>query len=590
MRMPRPAALALRKPKAAPRRGRRRQADAAQPDLYTRLFVPRLLLIEADAFGVRAAVAERRREWRLGRQAHSRHYRPAEALAEITTELGPHLPGNALLLTSAALALLADLPVDPARPRPPAQMREMVRYESEPLVSQHNNLWTMGEVLAALGLLDGARRREVAVALETRRMDDAGQSVRFGEMAGELGFVAPERIEDAILRQHWQLLPENELVHAWRAQPGTVPPGEDWPRWRAAVCAEVLRDTWYAALREQGLRLRGIVPSAGLAGHPPAGAAQAGVRLVVEIRPEQIVCTRHHGARTTGMTGEARMERPVAADWIAELLGPWLSEQPEALDLVVEDRDTDAERLAAQLEGQCHCPVQVLADGAAAAAELRFRAVLAEQDLDRSERRLLVLPPRQASAPPWKTRGGRAALALGAVLLGIALWEGRAQYRIHTYERQAVQIRDGLRQRSENPEQAMDAEARRLEAQVAEVQTELSQVLSEAERLDTIARRSQALPAIIRLLGRVIGPEVVLDGLEEGASPNQEIGIRVRAWSVSDALAQRFASNVQQSARGLGLSVAQVDLHAAVGRTGGNGYAISFWLIPLPPDDGLEQR
>lgn len=588
MKMPRPAAL--RKPKTAPRGERRRQADAAQPDLYTRLFVPRLLLIEADAFGARAAVAERRREWQLGRQAHSSHYRPAEALAEIVAELGPHLPASVLLLSSAALGALADLPVDPARPRPPAQMREMVRYEVEPLVAQHNNLWTMGEMFSVLGLLDGARRREVAVALETRRMDDAGQSVRFGEMAGELGFVAPERIEDAILRQHWQLLPENELVHAWRALPGSVPPGEEWPRWRAAVCAEILRDTWYAALREQGLRLRGIVPSAGLAGHPPADAAQAGILLVVEIRPEQIVCTRHHGARATAMIGEARLERPPAADWIAELLGPWLSEQPERLDLVVEDDDTDAERLAAQLEGQCHCPVQVLADGGAAAAELRFRALLAEQDLDRDERRLLVLPPRQAAAPPWKTRGGRAALAAGAALLGIVLWEGRTQYLIHSYEQQAVRARESLRQRSENPEQAMDAEARNLEARIAETQTELSQVFSEAERLDAITRRSQTLPAVIRLLGRVIEPEVVLDGLEEGASPSQEIGIRVQAWSVSDALAQRFATKVQQSARGLGLSVAQVDLHAAVGRTGGNGYAISFWLIPLPPDDGLEQR
>lgn len=555
-----------------------------------RLFVPRLLLIEADAFGARAAIAERRKgAWQLGELAHSRAFTPAEALAELQSGLGGRLPRQAVLVSAACLPALADLPVAPAKPRSPAQMLEMVRYELEPLVAQHNNLWTLGEVLDGMGALDAGHRRSVAVALENRRLSERSQPYRFGEVAIAEGLASREQVDESLARQRWQQILDSEVACGWLGYAAAAGAGDDLPRWRAAVCAAPLREQWRQALAATGVRLQGILPALLLAVHPAARALAARPRLAVEIRPEQIACARYAGGRLTGIACEARLERPVDAGWIAELLAEWLVEEADGVDLVVLSREVDGARLAAQLEPLTRCETRLLAEGADAAAVQGFRALLAERDRERSERALPVVPPRPAATPLWKTRQGRRGLAALALLLGLVAWEGNARLELAGYERDTQVLRDKLKEQADDPGRALDAEAHKLDQRIGATQEELAKVLAEADRLDAIARRGRTLPAMIRLIGGVIEPEVILDGLEEGATPDADIGIRVQAWSISDAKAQRFAKAVQEAVRPLGLTVAQADLRAAAGRTGGSGYAISFWMIPLPPDAGLEE-
>ena len=139
------------------------------------------------------------------------------------------------------------------------------------------------------------------------------------------------------------------------------------------------------------------------------------------------------------------------------------------------------------------------------------------------------------------------------------------------------------RARSEDTSAQDQLRARELSGRLEDRRKELATLLVEAERLEGIARRNRMVPELIRSLAAVIEPRIVLDAVRESAGNRN--GIEVEAWSTSDVLAQRFARDVQEAVRPLGLGVAQADLSADVGRTGAEGFRIRFWLIPSDPDD-----
>ncbi|MEM7271202.1 MAG: hypothetical protein AAF401_18340, partial [Pseudomonadota bacterium] len=70
-------------------------------------------------------------------RAESRAPAPVDIIADLKEKLKgqARVPKQAILGTDRAVLHLGDLPVDPARPRPYEQMRELARWETEPLFS-----------------------------------------------------------------------------------------------------------------------------------------------------------------------------------------------------------------------------------------------------------------------------------------------------------------------------------------------------------------------------------------------------------------------------------------------------------------------
>lgn len=551
------------------------------------LFVERVLVIEADGLGARAAVAARRGgQWRLGAWVRSRRGQPRAQADELLAALaaaGERKPRRALLLSSACVPALLDLPVDPQRPRPEAQMREMVRYELEMPVAQHNSLWTVGEVLYARGVLDAGQRRRVVEAMEQRRQHPQ-EACRFGEIAIAEALADRKQIDAALECQQAQQILDSDLACGWCAVPQAEGLVHDGPRWFGAACAPAWREAWREALADAGVRLQALAPRLLLPALGSEGGART--RLVVEIRPEQIVRMRRRGPAIDGFDAEPRLERAVDAGWIADSLMEWSLDEPEALDLVVSDGGLDAATvgtLVAELQARLRVPCALCADGPGAAAALAAAAWLADRDRERERRQTPEIAARMPLPPPWKTRGGRQALGVAAVLLALVGWEGQARWELARMEGELEHLRTQARARSEDTSAQDQLRARELSGRLEDRRKELAAVLAEAERLEAIARRTSLVPELIRSLAAVIEPRIVLDAVRESAG-NRD-GIEVEAWSTSDMLAQRFARDVQEAVRPLGLGVAQADLSANVGRTGAEGFRIRFWLIPSDPDD-----
>ncbi|MEM7173179.1 MAG: hypothetical protein AAF530_23650, partial [Pseudomonadota bacterium] len=143
-----------------------------------------VLIFESDGFRLRGALLKPRRGTpELIGPFTSRSADPSNAISEILRQLKgqvARLPKSVALVSASAVASIVDLPVTPDKPRPKAQMREMVRWELEPQFAQQNEVWMIGAIMEGRGLLTRDQRHEIAVDLET---SSAGgkRVIRFGE-------------------------------------------------------------------------------------------------------------------------------------------------------------------------------------------------------------------------------------------------------------------------------------------------------------------------------------------------------------------------------------------------------------------------
>lgn len=539
----------------------------------------KLLLLQFDAAGCRAVVAERRGgRWQLGPLLSADAPGPAQMLQALQQQAGRPLPRRCLMLSAAALGGLNDLPVDPAKPRPSAQMQEMIRYEMEPALAQHNNVWTLGEILGAKGLLTPAQRQQVALALENRRLAERHQPYRYGEVALAEGLIERAQLDACLTRQAELQLLDSELALAWQ---GRREVAQEWPRWRVACCTAGSRDGWREALAAHGVRLLGIQPL--LLSAFEAQAAACTQFVGIECHAEQWLCCLYQNGQLLQVLQEPSLERQPDAGWLCDLLAGWPLQPGCRIGLIATAES--APLLLQELQLRLRAEVNLLADSAETLCRLRFAALLAWHDQPRSSVRPPQLAPRAAATPLWQHPQGRLWLVLAVVLLVLAGWEGWARIKLQRLQRDHAALSQQARAQQNNPLQEIQKRSQQLEQQLAQRQKSLAAVLAETGRLDALTARIDTVPALIRLLGQIISPEVLLDVLEEGNTGDAGIGIRVQAWSPSDQMAQRFASDVQQAMRPLRLSVAQTDLQAAKGRTGSQGYSVSFWLIPMGPDE-----
>ena len=578
---------------------RRTAAKAAAPAKrprragLTALFQPRVLMIDADGTGARAAIARRHKgAWQLGPLVCSPAGEPQAQLTALLEALqaeGERPPNEVLLSSGACVSALLDLPVDPAKPRPDGQMREMTRYDMETVVAQHNNLWTLGEILQAVGALDGAQRHRVAVALEERRVNAGTQPYRFGEVAIEEGLLSRTQVDDALERQHAQQLLDSDLACAWQAV--RIPEGvvHDGPRWLGAACAPEWRDAWRHTLHAAGLKLKAIAPAGLLPLLPGREETSERAQVLISIRSEQLLRARRHGARFDGLEAEPRMEQAITAAGLYERIVDWTLDEPERIRLVAADpalSDAALDDLAQQLASLARTECQVDAPDAEATTRAGWLGWLDDRDRDRDRRLVPQVPARLPAAPPWRSRGGRQFLAVAAALLAVVVWEAKSRWDLAAMRHELDTLRDASERRSNDTSAADAARAAALNEQLDTARTALSDTLAQAERLEAIARRTDTIPALIRLLATTIDPQIVLEALRESRGTT-EIGIQVDAWSTNDAIAQRFALSLQDAVRPLGLSVAQADLQSSTGRTGAPGYRLTFWLIPAEPEDGF---
>src|SRR5690554_7288266 len=109
-----------------------------------------VLVCETDGVAFRGAVIARDgARLKLMHSFKSEQLDPALALADVVNALknAGWTGTKAVLLSPAATTSLIELPINPKKPKPIAQMQALIRWEAEPLLMQQQNQWTLGYVL-----------------------------------------------------------------------------------------------------------------------------------------------------------------------------------------------------------------------------------------------------------------------------------------------------------------------------------------------------------------------------------------------------------------------------------------------------------
>lgn len=231
-----------------------------------------LLVCETDGFIMRGVVFIRTgKELLVLHKAQSQQANMADAVAELIKRLkeGGWDGNHAVLLSPTVLSTLVELPIHPKKPRPLAQMQELVKWEVEPLLMQHTTQWSVGHLLVGRGYMT-EEQAEAVMDLQQAKPNPAGGLElsdkfalrRFGELAEELGYIRSSQLKACLAGQEWLKSDDEEIECGWTAQ-GEVPDVPGTYNWLVSCTNKSLLQRWTKTFSTQGVTLQAMYPLAG---------------------------------------------------------------------------------------------------------------------------------------------------------------------------------------------------------------------------------------------------------------------------------------------------------------------------------------
>lgn len=557
------------------------------------------LLLAWDVGGLHAALADGcTPDARMLGQAFSGEGRLRAALAAVLEQLaaqGLARPRQVFLAARHVLPIVADLPVAPDKPRPRAQMRELVQADLEPALAEFGSLWSMGALMQARGLLDANERQRISQEEASRRQNRQSQ-LRFGEIALEIGLIEREGLDECLdLQAELQNL-EASVAAGWLGRTE-----ERQALWLVCGVGERVYREWREALAEAGLRLAAVLPLAWLASDneasPADGHDSSLPRISLELQREEVVAVYRRHERVLAARSEGRVERKLGSDWLTRLIADWASEPRVALEIRALHGEDDA-LIAALAEDLAlttghPCRARDSADS---------RAALWRNLLREGSSRTPGLPrlvDKALRGSPWNNPDLRRLAALGVVLAIIGGVEGYQHFRLHRLEARMAERQQQEQERSKSAQQMalVGQQLASLGRSLDDARRQLEPLLADRARLDAVLSMQADLPELLYMLAQSIGDDAVLDEVHNDVTQASGAAVHVLAWSPSYTGAQAFVSRVAAAVRGRAWGVAQTEINERVGRSGKRGHEISFWLLPeegeleaVTPTDAAEPK
>jgi hypothetical protein len=595
-----------------------------------------LLVCETDGFSLRGAVLARSgNEVTVRYSAESRLPAMDQAVAELVDRLrsAGWRGKKAVLLTPAVVPALLELPVDPARPRAPEQMEELVRWEMEPMLMQHTTLWSVGRILVGLGYLTEEQARAVIDMQQGRGRPDDQMEVysfkRFGDLAIELGYINRQQLDECLVRQEWTKTEGEEVACGWAAQHGAGSGEDGGYRWLASAVSRTLMQRWVDVFARHGVSLGQLYPLAGCAaavlggdeanrllieshgGMATATVVRDGALAALHMQPEALwmLLESHAGLvtatnlRDAAVTGfhmhQSSLSGPLEA--CLEAYHALTPPEPEVLWLAAVS--AEAGDLASQLEQMLNRRICLLPEasdetGAGATPGMlgvaRHALGLAGGELCSEVR---VAGPRKPLMQRVEARAAIAALVFLAILGAV---ETALQVRMDLVETRKARV---------------DKEVATLDASVASVKAEIDRIKQQQETLqakrneaaqaearakffgEELPRRSAFLQSLLGALEMSVTEEVVVDRVEEIPVAHIALqstlpslapaippgGFRVSAWALHENAAQQFVQAIKSAMTPWGMDIVEVSVVAQTGRLGLHGNAISLRIVKALP-------
>ena len=553
-----------------------------------------LLVFETDGFllyGVLAHAGVTALEFEAVGQSRATEFSTAvgEVLEQLRSQVRKRLPKKAALITPSAVVALLDLPVNPEKPRPKAQMSELVRWELEPIFAQQNEIWSIGALLMGRGYIDAAQRREIVTELELRGGSGAGRStVRFGEAALDLGFATREQIDECLALQEGLVLFDDEVVSGWSPQAVTQEEEREQFSWLAVGVGDAMRKQWVAAFRRHGVFLRWIYPQLGTAFAAVEPVSDERDQMLVDIRQEQFVVARGWPGGLTSLRVASCRDGQANPDECAGLCHEQMRPDINKVHLAVADklyemissgveRRVEREITAVPLPGKMpaateQTPKQILASLAGAAAH-----ALGHGDANTLPR-VEAQPPKP---PLYKRKELWPYAAAGVVLLAVSGFDLSLRYETWQNRQELARLDDEYKDklRLKKLTESTASEAKNLQQQEVDKQALLEKTRHETRILgEVIMRRQSLVPGLLRAVGDAASDEVLLDSIEEGA---RQSGFHLVGWSLTDTGGQLFLNRLNKTLIPWNYRVSDAQIRSGEGRLGIQGYTLDIWLSPV---------
>jgi hypothetical protein len=561
----------------------------------------RLLAVEIDGFGLKAALmrTEGRKvvfECVTGSQVAD----PASALAEAKRKLmqsGREIPKNSILLTPTVIPAVLELPVAPNKPRPYAQMQEMIRWELEPFFVHRVGVWKLGDILVSRGYLTGDQLQQIKLDLERRKEDKhhhfAGisTSTLFGEVAIELGFITPDQRDECLAIQQQFHISDDEMICGWSSQspPSSKDSGKDAVKgegkypWLVCGMSRDERSRWIALFKRLGFDLQGIYPLVGCSAAALNGNLTPSSAMI-EIRAGIMGCMRLTGERVVSLQLYYTAGQPLSEQ--APLTG--VSSKTDTLYLSGEDHSirSISETLSAIGQQETRSiPVEV--EHSPLSSEISPAALSGMLGAARHRlglwggARAVSIPIRDPGPPLrqrvtvwWISAGMAFILIIGAMEISLSL----RMRSIRTGHTEALHALSALEKEESAIKERAEA-VKKLKEGLLALRKEMDGVVRQRAFLEGELTRPQRILSFLDLVADALPAEMVINRFAEREGGE----ILITGWAMSEKVAQRFVERLAAATLPLGLKMVGLDVSAEKGRLGLSGHSAEIRFFPVQP-------
>jgi hypothetical protein len=572
-----------------------------------------LLVCETDGFTLRGAVLTRvGNEIAVLHKAKSQQADMADGVAELINSLKSDgwQGERAVLLSPTVLSTLVELPVDPKKPRPLAQMQELVRWEAEPLLMQHTTQWSVGHLLVGRGYMTEEQAQAV-MDLQQGKANSAGGLAladkfslrRFGELAEELGYIRPSQLKACLASQEWLKSDDEGIECGWSAQaevndvPGTF-------NWLVTCTNKSLLQRWTNVFSTQGILLQSMYPIAGCSATllPENGLpstvieSHTDLACAMQVRDNKII--KHHlFINPAKQAIQSCLEsyhtiNPSPSDpvWLAN----WLEDE-HALEVEL------ASALDVELKSLNTTPVnEDLSPGMLGAGQHALG--LTGKDRCTDVRLGGPLPPL------WQQVEIRAIALFLVIALAIAGAEISLLIRHNLIQTHKAEV-DAQWKLINSAVQRIKGDIKQVEERKKLLIAQQSEQLHTQARLsffsEEIPNRVALVQAILGILQGVVSDEVIINKIDEAGkrvtlmpvAPSSRKDTRVEvenfnleAWALTETAAQSFIQQIEDAVEPWGLELRDKQVVSHLGPMNIDGFTVSMRIVKLVSDEIIKQQ
>lgn len=554
-----------------------------------------VLVCETDGFYLHGAVIRRDgKQLRVEATARSEAMECKVAVTELVASLrsqgwrGRH----AVLLTPAVYSTLLELPVSPKQKRPDLQMQELIRWELEPLLVQHNMRWSMGQILLAMGYLDEAQVTDVLDRQQGKHKSGGHGNIytykRYGELAMELGYATQAQIDECLARQSWLHAVGDDISCGWTPQIIQHADGygeEDADQsgvypWLVSGANIGMMRLWEAAFAAGKVTLGEVYPLFGSA-----------IGLLEET-DDAILLESHDGfVNGVRLQGSAVAATRLQQSSLSSVTDACLETYhglvpPEAKKIWVAAGRAEAaelnDTLGRLLGREVHLLPHTGKDGGGKECSAGMLGAARDFFHMPGAGRCSSVSVRGPRPPIWQRVEARAIAVSILLVLIIATLELSLHIR-----KDMAQGRHNTVATAKKEFDAIVAEAQakvdavnKVKADIAAKEAETDKLM---ERFDFFAvelpGRAAFVQNLLNELANTVGEDVVINAVEE--TPN--LGFRIAGWALSESAAQYFIQSFKTAIAFWNVDVVDPIVRAQAGRLGMMGYDIHFRLVEMKP-------